>query len=105
MRDDGRAVDPRTMRYALHSLCGELGWQVRGDHAHHRLHDLRHTFIVRSALLLYKQGEDVRRSLPMLSIYVGHARVVDTYWYLTGIPDLMALAAQRFHRYIQGAPT
>ncbi len=92
----------RRMLYALHMLCRQLGWQVRGDHAHHRLHDLRHTFIVRSALHLYEQDGDVERGLPALSIYVGHAKVVDTYWYLTGIPELMAIAAERFHRYAQG---
>jgi integrase len=69
----------RSMLYALHLLCDQLGWQVRGDHAHHRLHDLRHTFIVRSALRLYEQGGEVEGSLPALSIYVGHAKVVDTY--------------------------
>lgn len=105
LRDDGRALDQRSMLYALHRVCRQLGWQVRGDHAHHRLHDLRHTFIVRSALRLYEQGGDVERGLPDLSIYVGHARVVDTYWYLTGIPELMAIAAERFHRYAQGEPT
>jgi hypothetical protein len=31
-----------------------------------------------------------------LSTYVGHAKVSDTYWYLTGVPDLMAIAGQRF---------
>lgn len=67
------------MLYALHLLCDQLGWQVRGDHAHHRLHDLRHTFIVRCALRLYEQGDEVEGSLPALSIYVGHAKVVDTY--------------------------
>ena len=105
MRDDGRAISQPSMLYALHQVCRQLGWQVRGDHAHHRLHDLRHTFIVRSALRLYEQGGDVERGLPVLSIYVGHARVVDTYWYLTGIPELMAIAAERFHRYAQGEPT
>lgn len=105
LRDDGRAVASRCIRYALRSLCHELGWQVRGDHAYHRLHDMRHTFIVRSALRLYEQGGEVGQSLPALSIYVGHAKVVDTYWYLTGIPELMALAADRFHHYAEGEPT
>ena len=40
--------------------------------------------------------------LPALSIYIGHAKVVDTYWYLTGIPELMAIAAERFYRYAEG---
>ena len=103
LREDGRPVNRRSMLYALQSLCDQLGWQVRGDHRRHRLHDLRHTFIVRSTLRLYEQGGDVNRGLPALSIYVGHAKVVDTYWYLTGIPELMSIAAERFHRYAQGA--
>ena len=105
LRDDGLAINQPSMLYALHQVCRQLGWQVRGDHAHHRLHDLRHTFIVRSVLRLYEQGDDVERGLSALSIYVGHAKVIDTYWYLTGIPELMAIAAERFHRYAQGEPT
>lgn len=105
LRDDGQAVGQRSILYALQLVCRQLGWQVRGDHAHHRLHDLRHTFIVRSVLRLYEQGRDVEQGLPALSIYVGHANVVDTYWYLTGIPELMAVAGERFQRYAQGAST
>jgi integrase len=105
LRDDGRAVDQRSMLYALHWVSRQLGWSVRGDHPHHRLHDLRHTFIVRSVLRLYEQGGDVERGLSALSIYVGHAKLVDTCWYLTGIPELMAVAVERFHRYAQGGPT
>lgn len=105
LRDDGRPVDQRSMLHALHSLCERLGWKPRGDFAHHRLHDLRHTFIVRSALRFYKQEEDIERSLSALSIYVGHAKVVDTYWYFTGIPELMAIAGERFHRFAEGVST
>ncbi|MGT0250570.1 MULTISPECIES: tyrosine-type recombinase/integrase [Burkholderia cepacia complex] len=105
VRDDGRPVDRRRVLYALHSLCRQLGWQPRGDYVHHRLHDLRHTFIVRSALRFHQQEEDVARCLSALSIYVGHAKVIDTYWYFTGIPELMAIAGERFHRYAEGAST
>jgi hypothetical protein len=31
-----------------------------------------------------------------LSTYVGHAKVSETYWYLTGVPDLMAVAGKSF---------
>jgi site-specific recombinase XerD len=31
-----------------------------------------------------------------LSTYVGHAMVTNTYWYITAVPALMALAAERF---------
>jgi integrase len=91
------------MRYALQTLGRQLGWRARGDYAHHRLHDLRHTFIVRSTLRFYEQGVDLDQAILALSIYVGHAKVSDTYWYLTGIPELMAVAAERFQRYSQGA--
>jgi integrase len=32
---------------------------------------------------------DVERSLPVLSTYLGHTCVRDTYWYLSACPDLM----------------
>jgi hypothetical protein len=28
-----------------------------------------------------------------LSTYLGHAKISNTYWYLTGVPELMALCA------------
>jgi hypothetical protein len=34
-----------------------------------------------------------------LSTYVGHAKVSDTYWYLTGVPELMAVAGRRFELF------
>jgi hypothetical protein len=34
-----------------------------------------------------------------LSTYVGHAKVTDTYWYLTAVPDLMAGAGRRFEGF------
>lgn len=36
-----------------------------------------------------------------LSMYVGHTNVINTYWYLTGIPQLMAGAAERFESFTQ----
>lgn len=103
LRDDGHSANQSGILYALQTLCQQLGWQPRGDYPHHRLHDLRHTFIVRSTLRFYEQGVDVDRAVLALSTYVGHAKVSDTYWYFTGIPELMAIAADRFHCYTQGA--
>ena len=103
LRDDGHCANQSGMLYALQTLCQQLGWQPRGDYRYHRLHDLRHTFIVRSTLRFYEQGIDVDRAVLALSTYVGHAKVRDTYWYFTGIPELMAIAAERFQRYTHGA--
>ena len=35
-----------------------------------------------------------------LSTYVGHAMVTNTYWYLSAVPELMALAAGRFETFM-----
>ena len=56
----------------------------------------RHTFVVRRILLWQQQGIDVDEAMLSLSTYVGHAMVTNTYWYLQAVPELMAVAAQRF---------
>ena len=35
-----------------------------------------------------------------LSTYLGHVKVSSTYWYLTGVPELMGLIGQRFERFV-----
>jgi integrase/recombinase XerD len=60
-----------------------------------RLHDLRHTFAVRTLLGWYRAGEDVEARLPWLSTYLGHREPRYTYWYLSAAPELLALAAGR----------
>jgi len=64
-----------------------------------RLHDLRHTFAVRRMLAWYREGADVRARLPELSVYLGHLRPEDTFWYLSAVPELLGLAAERFERF------
>lgn len=60
-----------------------------------RPHDLRHTFAVRVLLGWYRDGEDVQARLPSLSTYLGHTKPTSTYWYLSAVPELMAIAAER----------
>lgn len=60
-----------------------------------RLHDLRHTFAVRTLLGWYRTGEDVQAKIPSLSTYLGHREPSSTYWYLSAAPELLALAAAR----------
>jgi integrase/recombinase XerD len=43
----------------------------------------------------YREGADVAALLPSLSTYLGHVDPAATYWYLTGSPELLGLAAQR----------
>jgi integrase/recombinase XerD len=65
---------------------------------------LRHTFAVRRLLTWYSQGMDVNKLLPHLSVYLGHAKPQNTYWYLTTTPDLLSKAGSRFESYVDQRP-
>jgi integrase len=63
-----------------------------------RLHDFRHTFAVNTLLGWYRGGENVAAKLPLLSTYLGHVDPAATYWYLSAVPELLALAAKRLEQ-------
>ena len=63
------------------------------------LHSLRHTFAVWRLTAWYREGADVPARLPELSVYLGHVRPRDTYWYLTATPDLLDTAARLFEEH------
>ncbi len=59
-----------------------------------RIHDLRHTFAVRSLEQCGHDRDSVARHAVALSTYLGHTRVTDTYWYLEATPLLLSLIAE-----------
>ncbi len=85
---------------AFVELRAELGWCACSPSRHPpRIHDLRHTFAVRCLLRWMEDGADVGQSLHLLAAYLGHKRVTDTYWYLTAVPELLALVGVRFEQF------
>lgn len=60
-----------------------------------RIHDLRHSFAVRTLIAWHRSGIDTESRLPLLSTYLGHVNPAGTYWYLSAAPELMELAAAR----------
>lgn len=67
-----------------------------------RIHDLRHTFAVRSLEQCAGNGEAVDRHMLALSTYLGHAHLFDTYWYLQATPRLLADVAARSEALLRG---
>ena len=61
-----------------------------------RIYDLRHTFATRRLLEWYRNDTDIGNAITRLSVYLGHVKPSDTYWYLTGTPELLSVAAGRF---------
>ena len=97
----GQPLDGHQVRRVFIELRDRLGWVNRGAHDAPRIHDLRHAFAVRRVMLWHAQGIDVDQAMLSLSTYLGHAKISNTYWYLTGVPELMALAGQKFERFAQ----
>jgi integrase len=84
-------------------LVRRAGLKPRSVSCRPRLHDLRHSFAVRTILDGYRKGGDPTVRLPLLSTYLGHVDPGNTYWYLSAAPELLALAADRLERHLGGA--
>ena len=67
-----------------------------------RIHDLRHTFAVRSLEACDPGRGNVARHMVALSSWLGHVNIVDTYWYLEGTPTLLGQIADRTEAFAAG---
>jgi hypothetical protein len=50
-------------------------------------------------MIWHAEGTDIDQMMLALSTYMGHAEIFHTYWYLTAVPELMALAGGKFERF------
>lgn len=85
-------------------LSRETGLRQASEHTGPRIHDFRHRFAIRTLLGWYRDGLEVEQRLPLLSTYLGHTCVRDTYWYLSACPPLMEEAARRLDRRWEAQP-
>src|ERR1700757_3575262 len=92
----GAALNYATLARWFTTQCGQLGIAPSNDARRPTLHALRHTFAVERMRRWYEAGADVRALLPTLSVYLGHVRPQDTYWYLSATPELLTAAAPSF---------
>ncbi len=93
--ESGRRLTQWTVRWTFNKLSRATGLREASDRRGPRLHDFRHRMAVKTLVQWYRRGIDVERRLPVLSTYLGHGHVTDTYWYLTAVPELLRLAAER----------
>ena len=94
----GSKIAYTSVRTVFRNLVDEAGVGVPGRRRP-RLQDLRHTFACECLLRWCRERIDVHKRIAALSTYLGHAKVSDTYWYLTGVPELMAITGSRFERF------
>jgi len=95
----GNRLDGGEVHRTFYKLSRQIGLRGPTDSHGPRLHDFRHRLAVRTLVQWYRSGRDVERRLPVLSTFLGHAHVSDTYWYLTACPELMGLAVKRLEKH------
>jgi len=60
-----------------------------------RVHDFRHTFAVKRLNLWVQEGKDLNAYLPYLSMYLGHAHLTETDYYLHFVPEFFPLFKEK----------
>lgn len=98
LSNQGIALTDCMVRWTFIKLSHQIGLRKDGDSCGPRIHDFRHRFAVSTLLDWYRTGVDVEQRLPVLSTYLGHVHVTDTYWYLSAIPELLALTKDRLEK-------
>lgn len=100
----GGRVGRHELNQTFTTLIRGVGLDGRGARARPRPYDLRHAYAVRTLLDWYEAGEDIDRRMPLLSTFLGHTDPASTYWYLQGVPELLAVVSSRLER-LAGVPS
>jgi integrase len=87
-----------TASVTIRELLRTAGLKPKSGRVGPRPYDLRHTFAVHRLTRWYRAGVDVHTRLPWLSAYMGHKDILGTETYLSATPELLEMAARRFHR-------
>lgn len=87
------AVNYGGLLKTFNEVTTELG--LRTEATRPRIHDLRHSFAVRTLIDWHAADVDIDTQMAVLSAYLGHVSASGTYWYLSASAELMHLAAGR----------
>ena len=85
----GRAPSKVRAHVVFVQIARNLYIRAQDRTAGPRLHDLRHSFAVRSLEACAHDRQAVAHHMAGLSTYLGHTSMAHTYWYLEATPVLM----------------
>jgi integrase len=104
--DRGHRLTDCGARYNFAAVCQNIGLRPAQKYYRHgrgpRIHDLRHSFAVRTLIDWYRTGKDPGREMLKLSTWLGHADPANTYWYIEAVPELLELASRRAANSLAG---
>nr|WP_247743235.1 tyrosine-type recombinase/integrase [Phaeobacter italicus] len=99
---NGKPPDRSTISRTFIKLVRQVGLRGPRGEKGPRLHDLRHSFAVRSLEQCSGDRASINRHMLALSTYLGHACLSDTYWYLEATPVLKRQIAERTEAFAKG---
>ncbi len=94
---NGRTPSDHSIGSMFRRCTSRLGMTGRTGTGLPRIHDLRHTFAVRSLASCSSDRAAISNHMVALSTYLGHVSVASTYWYLeisAETKEAMALAME-----------
>ena len=94
----GARLDYNSQRMAFIRLLRLTGIEAVAGQKKPTVHSFRHSFAVRRLTLWHRERRDVQQLLPHLAVYLGHLGPENTYWYVSGTPELLLEASARFER-------
>lgn len=94
----GTKLSGGCVRRTFYQLSHQIGLRSATAKNGPRLQDFRHRFAMETLSDFYRAGEDAEYWLPVLSTYLGHVNITNTYWYLNACPELMGQALSRLEQ-------
>jgi integrase/recombinase XerD len=92
----GKPYTTKMISHTIRQRLRQLGLKSASGRQGPRPYDVRHSFAVHRLHRWYRQGVELARRLPWLSVYMGHANILGTETYLRTTPELMTLVSHRF---------
>jgi integrase len=102
--EQGGKLQPQHVSRVFLKLSRQIGLCSEDAKTGPRLHDFRHSFAVASLLAGYRSEQSVDKLMPVLSTYLGHTCIRDTYWYLSACPELMGHTTRRLEKRWEAFP-
>ena len=97
----GKPMTERALAYAFKIIRNTICAVPKG-YPDVRRYDFRHTFACNTILKWLKTGQDANALMYTLSTFLGHAKIQDTYWYLSATQDLLKHACSRYEEQFGG---
>jgi len=101
---NGDQISDSAPHHAFSVLRRELGWTATGRTRAPRIQDLRHRMVVRRIQAWHAEDAKVDAMIAVLATYLGHVEVRDLYCYLSAVPELMGIVADRFEAFAGHPP-